>query len=463
MKIGDTIAAISTPYGKGGVALLRISGTDALPIAERVFRPRNRKPLSEQVPRCAILGCILAPADGGDEIIDEGLATVFPSPASFTGETTVELCCHGGILLTETVLSALFSAGARPAEPGEFTRRAFLNGKLGLSSAEALGDILEARSREQLTLAQNGLRGRLGERCRRLCDRLTSLLASVYVKIDYPEEDLADLSCEEILAGLEACHSELEILASTYRTGHAVAEGIPTVICGKPNVGKSSLYNRLVGRDAAIVTAIEGTTRDLLTEGASLGKVMLRLYDTAGIRETENPVEQIGIARARTALSEAELVFAVFDGSRVPDGEDLAIMDALSGHSAPVVALINKSDLGCGEIATLCRERFSYVLPISAENGEGMDALRETVESLFIDGEISLREDAILTNARQHAAAIRAKELLADACRALQAQEPIDIACSFAEAALASLGEIDGRTVSEDIVSEIFSHFCVGK
>ena len=462
MKLLDTIAAISTPYGKGGVALLRVSGADALTIAERVFRPKNGKPLSAAVPRTAVLGDILSLADDG-EVIDEGLATVFLAPASFTGEPTVEIACHGGILLTETVLTSLLRAGARLAEAGEFTRRAFLNGKLGLSAAEALGNVLDAGTHEQLLLAQNGMRGRLSAHCRTLYERLTSLLASVYVKIDYPDEDLADLTGEEILAGLRESLCDVRALAATYRTGHAIAEGIPTVICGVPNVGKSSLYNRLVGRDAAIVTSIEGTTRDVLTETASLGRVTLRLYDTAGIRETENPVEQIGIDRARAVLAEAELVLAVFDGSRAPDAEAEAIADLLHDVRGHAVAVLNKGDLWKGEVDAFYSAHFADVVVLSAKTGDGMDDLSACVERLFVDGSIRTAEDAILTNARQHAAAMAAAEALECAVEALSAGGPIDAACMGAEQALASLGEIDGRAVSEDIVTQIFSRFCVGK
>lgn len=463
MRLCDTIAAVSTPYGKGGVALLRLSGERAVEIADRVFLPKSGRPLSSYPPRTAVLGSILALGEGEPEVIDEGLATVFYAPASFTGETTVEISCHGGILLTETVLTSLLAAGARAAEAGEFTRRAFLNGKLGLSSAEALGDVLEARTREQLSLAHNGLSGGLARRCREIYERLTQLLASVYARIDYPDEDLADLTPSEILDGLESCYAELSALAATYRTGHAVAEGIPTAICGRPNVGKSSLYNRLVGREAAIVTEIEGTTRDLLAETAAVGRVTLRLMDTAGLRSTDNPVERIGIERAREALSSAELILAVFDGGRVPDKEEYALADELAAVSGEVVALVNKSDLGDAGMLSFCREHFSTVLSISVRSGQGMEKLVAAIESLFIDGSIRLSTDAVLTNARQHAAALGAVESVGRAVETLRAGLPLELSCSDAEGALTALGEIDGRAVSEDIVSEIFSHFCVGK
>lgn len=461
--LGDTIAAVSTPRGKGGVALLRVSGPDAVAIVSRVFRPKNRKTLSDVAPRTAVYGEILAPEENGEWLsVDDGLATVFYAPASFTGEDTVELCCHGGTLLTETVLTALLAAGARAAEAGEFTRRAVLNGKMGLAAAESLGNVLEAGTREQLTLAHTGMRGKIEAKCAEIYESLCRILASIYVKIDYPDEELADMSREEIVSALEDCETALSSLAKTYRTGHAIAEGIPTVICGRPNVGKSSLYNRIVGRDAAIVTAVEGTTRDVLTESAALGRVTLRLFDTAGLHETDDPVEQIGIARANDAMQKAELILAVFDGSVEPTDEDERLIERLSKSDVPVVAVVNKNDLTGSETERYAA-RFAYSVPFSAVCGEGMDALTSLVEQLFTDGKLDCRHDAVLTNARQHASSLSALEAVRRALDALRAGYPIDLCCSDAESAMSSLSELDGRAVSEDIVSEIFSHFCVGK
>ncbi len=464
MKIGDTIAAVSTPHGKGGVALLRVSGPQALAVCERVFQAKNRKKLSQAAARSAVYGNILAPdADGTWRAIDDGLATFFPSPFSFTGEDTVEICCHGGILLTQTVLTALLAAGARPAEAGEFTRRAYLNGKMGLSSAEALGNILEAQTKDQLTLAYNGMSGRVEEKCQSIYESVRDILASIYVRIDYPDEDLADMSREEIIEALESCRTELGALIKTYSTGHAVAEGISTVICGRPNAGKSTLYNLLVGREAAIVTDIEGTTRDILTESTSLGCVTLRLFDTAGLRDTENPVERIGIERAKEALDTAELILAVFDVSRAPDGEDLRLIEDLRAANGTVIAVLNKTDTLSDEIDNVYREAFSHTVLMSAKEGRGMEELKCLVESLFTDGVIDLRNDAILTNARQHAAAIRAKEAVERSLAALNAGLPLELCCSDAEQSMSSLREMDGRAISEDIVAQIFSRFCVGK
>ena len=461
--IGDTVAAVSTPYGKGGVALLRVSGAEAITVCEKVFAPKNGKKLGEIQARLATYGSILAPDETGEwHSVDDGMATVFYAPASFTGENTVEICCHGGILLTQTVLSALFAAGARPAEAGEFTRRAFLNGKIGLSAAEALGNILEAQSAEQLALAHGGMQGRVEERCFDIYASLRTVLASIYAKIDYPDEDLADMSREEMLEALQSAKGEVEALMRSYRTGHAIAEGIRTVICGRPNVGKSSLYNRIVGRDAAIVTEIEGTTRDVLSEKAILGRVTLCLSDTAGLHSTEDVVERIGIERARKALEEAELILAVFDVSKAPNDEDLDLIGELENKTAQVIVLLNKKDLGACE-DPVYRERFTHIIPFSAVTGEGFDELTKTVENLFTDGLIDTRRDAVLANARQYGAAQTAQAALCRAIDGLRAGLATDLCCTDVEGAMSALSELDGRAVSEDVVSEIFSHFCVGK
>lgn len=462
--LGDTIAAISTPHGKGGVALLRVSGDEAVSVCEKVFEPRNGKKLSEVPPRTAVYGRIFSLSPNRErEAVDDGIATVFKAPASFTGEDTVEICCHGGILLTQTILSSLLASGARMAAAGEFTRRAFLNGKMGLSAAEALADILEAGTREQILLAHNGMNGKIEAATRGIYEKLRAVLAAVYAKIDYPDEDLTELSDAEILERVGEAETEVENLLATYRTGHAIAEGIRTVICGKPNVGKSSLYNRIVGRDAAIVTEIEGTTRDLLTETAALGKVTLRLCDTAGLRESLDRVEKIGIERARVEMEKAELIFALFDASRPFGKEDFELLEELKKASAEVILILNKCDRAENENPGFPPDGFAHVIRLSAATGEGMEELKNTVEVLFTDGKISLSDDAVLTNARQEAAALSALEALRRGREAIAGGLPLELGCSDFEAAMASLGEIDGREVSEDIVSSIFSHFCVGK
>lgn len=463
MNFLDTIAAVSTPYGKGGIAVIRISGGDAISIANRVFKPMGGRTLLDTESSRAVYGAIFDFASKCERQIDDGIAVCFRAPRSFTGEDTVEISCHGGILVTQKVLTAVLSAGARPAMAGEFTKRAFINGKMSLTSAEALGELLEARTDEQITLARSGMKGILSGKIGEIYDSLCNVLAGIFAKIDYPDEDLADIGVDEMLAVTGACLKKLKVLADTYSTGHAVAEGVPTVILGRTNAGKSSLYNRILGRDAAIVTDIEGTTRDILTDSAKLGKVALRLSDTAGLRSSLDTVEQIGIDRARRAAQEAELILAVFDGSREPDGEDESFISYLSSIDGVKIAIINKSDLGISSAYDGMLTGMDGICHISAESGEGFEALIEAVESAYIDRSLDMGSDAIITNARQCAAVRSAIEALEIAENAIRDYLPLEICCSEVENTLSALGELDGRTVSEDIVSRIFANFCVGK
>ena len=459
MNFYDTIAALSSPVGKGGVAVIRISGNEAFEIAERVFRSVSGKKIADLKPNMMTYGHIISE----EKIIDDGLCVKFCAPRSFTGEDTVEINCHGGIFITQKVLSAVFAAGARPAEAGEFTRRAFVNGKMALSQAEALGTLLEAKNDEQVILARSAMGGKIKAACESLYRQLVALVAQVYAKVDYPEEDLADMDSFEMADATRELLKDVSALKSTYKTGHAVMEGVRTVICGKPNVGKSSLYNKLVGREAAIVTEIEGTTRDILTETVSLGRVTLRLVDTAGIRDTEDTVEKIGVERARKSLDEAELILSVFDNSRTLDDKDFEIISALENLSATKIALINKDDEKSALDESILKEKFDQILRISAKNEEGLDALRSLVEELYINEQIDTQNDAVLINARQHASLVNAEKHLILALEALELGLSPDLAGVDLELAMSHLSEIDGREVDEDIVSEIFSHFCVGK
>ncbi len=464
--ITDTIAAISTPYGKGGVALIRVSGERAVEIADRVFLPAGGKRLCELAANYMTYGRIVDALDGGVPI-DDGMAVVFYAPHSFTGEDTVEITCHGGVLVTQSVLTCLLAAGAQPAEAGEFTKRAFINGKLGLSAAEALGNLLEAGTKEQMLLSGAGMRGGLSKKTNEIYDGLCMVLSGIFARIDYPDEDLADMSREQMRRALVEALDKTEALAATYRTGHAVAEGIPTVICGRANSGKSSLYNRIVGREAAIVTDIAGTTRDVLSETASIGRVTVRLHDTAGLRDSDDRVEQIGVQRALEHLETAELVLAVFDACVPLTDEDSDLLDKLAHHGGCVIGVINKTDAASADrVQALC-ERLSActscTVCLSSKTGEGFDALVAAVNDAFIDGAIDLSHDAVVANARQHAALIAAKERIGQAIVAIDMGLPVDLCCSDVEQAAAAVAEVDGRAVSEDVVAGIFAHFCVGK
>lgn len=459
MNFFDTIAALSSPPGKGGVAVIRISGSEAFDIAERVFMCASGKKVSELKPNVMAYGNIIS----GGKIIDDGLIVKFSGPRSFTGEDTVEINCHGGIYITQKVLSTVLAAGARPAMAGEFTRRAFVNGKMALSQAEALGTLLEAKNDEQVELARSAMGGKIKRACDGLYANMTALIAKVYASVDYPEEDLGEMTDGEMIENTKKLLDDIIKLRATYKTGHAIMEGIKTVICGKPNVGKSSLYNVLVGYDAAIVTDVEGTTRDLLSETVSFGRVTLRLVDTAGIRDTLDTVERIGVERAEASLDGAELILAVFDNSRPLDDEDRKIMDKTTKTSATKIAIINKSDENTMISIDEIKNNFAHVVNISAKNEYNVEELKGLIESLYVNEEIDTQNDAILINARQDAALEVTQKHVELALEALLAGLSPDIAGVDLELAMSNLSEIDGREVDEDIVTEIFSHFCVGK
>ncbi len=462
MSYGSVIAAISTPSGKGGVALIRVSGDGAIEICDKVFRPKSKSSLTEIPSRTQVYGDILK----GDAVIDDGMATVFRAPASYTGEDTVEITCHGGVLITAKVLEAVLLSGAAPAERGEFTQRAFINGKLSLTDAEAIGNLLEAKSDEQIKLASGGAREKLSLATEEIRKELTTLLASIFARIDYPDEDLGDFTNEETTAYLKDIRKKIDTLIATYPTARAINEGISTVICGKTNVGKSSLYNAILGEDAAIVTDIEGTTRDVLSSKISLGKVMLTLSDTAGVRDNKkaDTVEKIGIERTLKALGTAELIIAVFDASRPLDADDEELIRRVSEAAGAKIAVINKCDLDI-RLDKRALSSFTCVVEISAEkNAAGARAdISDTVNKLFIDEKLRAGEDAIVMSARQNAALVSSGQYVDAAISALEMGLFTDAAASEIELALGKLAELDGKAVAEEVLSEIFSKFCVGK
>ncbi len=461
MTFSDTVAAVGTPFGKGGIAVIRISGDDAVAVASRMFCPVTGLSVEALPPRVATYGHVVDPDDPTREL-DDAMCTVFRAPRSFTGEDTVEIACHGGVLITRRVLAAAFAAGARQATAGEFARRAHLNGKLGLEQAEALGNLLDAGNDEQVSLARAGMKGYLGEAMDGLYDHLCGVLANLEAGMDFPEEDLTELTRDELCEAVTDARRRVTELMGTYRTGHAIAEGVPTVICGRPNVGKSALYNRLVGRDAAIVTAIPGTTRDVLSDTVSCGRVTLRLSDTAGLRETDDVVERMGIDRARTAMDEAELILALFDPTD-PDPSDAALVAELKATGKTVLWILTKSDLSEGAQVTLPEGLPDGYITISAQTGQGMDALAAAVEAAFIDGNLRTEAEAVVFSARQHAALSHAAADLSRALDNLQCDITYDICAEDIREAMNALGELCGRSVREDVIGEIFARFCVGK
>ncbi len=458
MVTNEPIAAISTPHGRGGIAVIRLSGEGVLEIADRFFRPAGKRKLSEIEGGRTAYGRIYS--DG--KVIDDGVAAVFCAPRSFTGEDTVEISCHGGIVLSETVLSAALAAGCRLAGAGEFTKRAFLNGKISLSQAEAVINLIDAVNGEGLLLASAQSRGVLSGKIDSLREELTDLIASLYVSVDYPDEDLAPVGEEELRTRVGSLCEALDSLCKSYRVGHAVSEGIPTVIAGRPNTGKSSLLNRILGKERAIVTEFAGTTRDTVEETVSVGRVTLRLCDTAGIRTVSDPVEKIGVEKTRQALREAELILAVFDASHPLTGEDREFLSLLSECRGEVIPVCNKCDL------ERAAEDFSASLPgeaveVSAVTGEGLEALYKRISDLFVAEKIDYDTTPILSGARQHAAALSARESLYAARKALDGGFSPDVAGLDLEQALAALAELDGRGAAAEVTDRIFSRFCVGK
>lgn len=458
----DTIAAVSTPYGKGGIAVIRISGDDTAAVLRGCFSTGGPYPVEH--PRRACFGSVIREG----EIIDSGIAVYFAPGASFTGEASAEISCHGGTAVTVAVLEAVFRAGAQPAGPGEFTRRAFLNGKLSLTQAQAVGLLIDADTDSRRRLAASALQGALREKTEGIRTQLTSLLASLYATIDYPEEDLADQTPKELSAGFSAVTEELRALLATYRTGSAVADGVRTVICGFPNCGKSSLYNRILGQDRAIVTDIAGTTRDTLWDTADFGGITLRLADTAGLREkgeTADLVEEIGVERSLRNIEEAQLIFLVLDGSRPLQPQEEQWIEEISKLGDAVkIAVINKADLYVKPAlnAAAIGNVMDDVVILSAKTGAGMEKLAAAVGALYQTQDRSFGSP-LIWDARHKATLEQAISLLDTAAAAMDAGEPADGVCTLAEEALANLSLLDGRGISEEIVSEIFSRFCVGK
>ena len=453
----STIVAIGTPHGKGGVAMIRLSGDDAFEVAKRVFVPANKSRFDEELHGRTYYGSFC------DEngMFDDGICILFRAPNSFTGENVAELYCHGGILVTQKLLSAALKNGAVMAGAGEFTRRAFINGKMSLTQAEAIGGIIDSKSEKHLSVSAKQANGSLSRHLDAIYNELRLLAASVYAFIDYPDEDMTDVTVDEMREQLRNTKKKLDRLVSSHTYGRAISEGIATAIVGKPNTGKSSLLNALCGEERAIVTDIAGTTRDVVTETVRLGDMILKLSDTAGIRESEDMVEKIGIERSKKAIEDANLILAVFDLSRPIDDDDKRLIGSIfeSGKQNQTVCIYNKADISSD---TSCHQLpFEKTVVLSALNNDGLESLVKEVSLMFGAGEIE-EDDEIVVNARQCAAVANASKAVGNAIDSLDSFTQ-DIAGMDIEQALSALAEADGRTVNEDIVNEIFSHFCVGK
>ncbi len=455
---GRTIAAISTAQAPGGIGVIRISGPRALETADRVFFSAGGKKISGQKGYTVLYGEVRELSSG--EKLDEALATCFRAPRSFTGEDVAELSCHGGLYILRRVLKEVYAAGASPAEPGEFTRRAFLNGKIGLTEAESVMELISAQGAGAARAAMAGHEGVLEKRIRSLRERLVGLAAHLDAWADYPEEDIEEVTGDALERSLAEASEEIGRLLSSFETGKILREGVDTVIAGRPNAGKSTLMNLLSGCERSIVTDVAGTTRDIVEETVLLGDIPLRLADTAGLRFTEDPVESIGVEKARQRLASAGLILAVFDSSCELNEEDRELINACRG--VPSVAVINKSDLESKMDYSYIRESFRHSVVISALSGDGLAELSREVTDLLRTGALD-PDEGILFTERQRDAARRAGEGVEEARQALRMGMTLDAVTVSLEGAVSALLELTGERASEAVVEQVFAHFCVGK
>ena len=458
----DTIAAIATPMAPCAIGILRLSGPGAVAAADRVFSPFRGAPMSERPDRTLVYGTL---HDREGAVIDNCLCAVSRAPHSYTGEDTAELQCHGSPAALALGLEALFAAGARQAGPGEFTRRAFLNGKLDLTRAEAVADLIHAESPAAARQAAGQLGGALERAADGVYDRLADLCAHFHAVLDYPDEDIAPFEAEELAGALKEAAGELDALAATYERGRLLNEGAPCAIVGRPNAGKSTLFNALLGYDRAIVTDIPGTTRDTVEERANFGGVLLRLIDTAGLREAGDEAERLGVERSRRAVARAELILAVTDGAGEFTREDREALELAASSGRPWIWIASKRDL-TGPTALWATgwegNAPAAAVSLSAKTGEGLKELEQAVSALYPEPPAS-QAGALLTNARQAEAAGRAREAVRRGADALEAGLSPDAVVADVEEAMSALGELTGRTVSEDVTARIFERFCVGK
>lgn len=451
-----TIAAISTAQGEGGIGVIRISGDDAQKIADRVFKNINGKKLCDMKGYTAAFGNVFH----NGEKLDEAVALVFREPNSYTGENVVELSCHGGIYITKQVLRAVIEAGAVPAQAGEFTKRAFLNGKTDLTEAESVMDIISAKSRSAARAAMCVKEGALRKRVNSVKDDLLALTAHLSAWADYPEEDIAEVDDEMILSVCEKAENELESMLSTYDSGQAVKQGIDTVIAGRPNVGKSTLMNLLSGYEKSIVTDIPGTTRDIVEDTVVAGNVILRLSDTAGLRNTDDKVEKIGVDRAKKRLEQCGLLLAVFDYSRELTQDDLNLLEA--SVNVPSIAVVNKKELIAKLDVNKIKSKISNIIYISAITGDGRDELISKIEEIAGTQNLNPSE-GILANERQRSNVSNALNSVIEAKNALNMGLTYDAVTVSLEDAISELLEMTGEKTSEEVIDRVFHNFCVGK
>ncbi len=452
-----TIAAISTAQAPGGIGIVRISGPRARAIADKVFRGAHGKTLAQAAGYTALYGHIETPEHVR---VDQAIALMFAAPASFTGEDVVELSCHGGLTVMKQVLRLVLDAGAETAGPGEFTRRAYLNGKMDLTKAESVMALISAQGDQAARIAAAGLQGALSKRIGKIRDKLVATAAHLSAWADYPEEEIPELDPVMLGAGLSDVQEELDELLLQFDTGRVIREGVDTVIAGRPNVGKSTLMNLLSGCERSIVTQYAGTTRDIVEETVLLGGVALRLADTAGLRETEDPVEQIGVEKARERFCHAELVFAVFDSSQELSPDDLSLIDALA--EVPKIAVVNKDDLAPKINLAYIKDHFQQIVSLSAKAGTGLKELEQAVGEVLHTGNFDPSQGVLMTE-RQRDAAQRARAGVEEALEALGGGVTLDAVTVLMEDAISDLLELTGERVTDAVVDSVFAHFCVGK
>ncbi|NLN81593.1 MAG: tRNA uridine-5-carboxymethylaminomethyl(34) synthesis GTPase MnmE [Clostridiales bacterium] len=451
------IAAISTAPAPAGIGMVRLSGDGAVEIASKIFRPRSKTRSLEKTPGYTALYGWVYDADGD---IDECVALVFRAPHSYTGEDVVELTCHGGLYLLQRTLRAAIDAGARPAEPGEFTKRAFVNGNLDLTGAEAVMDIIAANGRMAAKTALAAREGALYRKMRGVLDELTTAAANLSAFVDYPDDDIPELQPAALKEILQNARLALGGLLKNYDAGRVVREGIDTVIVGRPNVGKSTLMNLLAGYERSIVTSVAGTTRDIVEDTIRLGDIVLRLADTAGQRETSDEVESIGVRRARERMERAELVLAVFDGAEQLNDDDMALAKAAAGQ--PSIAVINKADIGININEEYIQNLFKHTVIISAQKGEGLEQLEQAVRE--VTGVAALNEsEPLLATERQRDCAKRCLECVNEAIEALDMGYTLDAVGVSIDGAIGALLELTGERATEAVVDKVFERFCVGK
>lgn len=458
MIMQNTIAAIATPQAAGGIAIIRLSGCDAIAIADRLFEPvAGSKPLAEKSGYTAAYGRIIH----NDTILDTVVAIVYRAPRSYTGEDVVEICCHGGLVVTREVLRAVLSAGASPAQPGEFIRRAYENGKLTLTEAEAVIDIIQSHSRQALSAALSQHDGALYRAIQQIKETLLNTAGHLAAWADYPEDDIAEVDSAVIATVLTQAQTQLDTLLKGYDSGKLLRTGIDTAIVGKPNVGKSTLMNLLVGEQRSIVTEIAGTTRDIIEESVMVGDILLKLSDTAGIRDTTDTVEQFGVELAKKRLTRAALVLAVFDSSSPFDDEDKAMIAAIPSDCI-VIAVVNKADLTQQLVLDDVENRFACIVNISAKEEQGVEQLHEAIASALKLDQIDTGA-AMLANERQRGCAEGARIAVTEGLEALIGGMTLDAVSISIEQAIDCLMELTGERITVELANKVFSNFCVGK